>query len=96
MLWRLNVTGSWNSWRKNLFSWEHFSWNISKDIKESKVPAISWVARLSSGRPQLEKKGRINIRGLMRSKGIEKLLVGLDERVLRNLYNFEPKERYLK
>jgi hypothetical protein len=92
MLWRLKVPGSWDRWPKNT-PWEHEDWKVSNDLPPNGVPSVGWVARLYSGKLTLEQKGQIRNRGLMRSEGIEKLLVHSDERLLRNYYKFNPKDR---
>jgi hypothetical protein len=96
LLWRLKVPGSWDKWSRGSGYWERNSLRTVKDIpEEGGVPSIGWVARLNSGVKELEKMGNINHRGLIRMVAIERLLLQLDAKVMREIYNFNPKEKYV-
>eukprot|EP00122_Pirum_gemmata_P009298 Pgem_evm1s8591 len=97
MLWRLKVPGPWDRWPQSAGRWEQPTWKISRDgyIPVDGVPSISWVARLFSGAAKLEKKGAVALRGVMRSKGVELLLVKKEEEVMRQVNDFQPKNRLL-
>eukprot|EP00123_Amoebidium_parasiticum_P017214 comp23756_c0_seq1/m.41095 comp23756_c0_seq1/g.41095 ORF comp23756_c0_seq1/g.41095 comp23756_c0_seq1/m.41095 type:complete len:943 (-) comp23756_c0_seq1:611-3439(-) len=91
LLWRLGVAGPWDTWPKVL-EWERTAKDtpLSSDVpRRNLVPAAGWVARLYSGKGNLETGGIKTLinRGVSRSQGIHDMLKRLDAQVARERHN---------
>jgi Alginate lyase len=81
LLWRLGVPGKWDGWRH-----KDDSWDLPRPqrVEEAgQFDRAGWVARLFSGRADLEKPGDEVERATARLEAIVTTLDQLDERALR-------------
>jgi hypothetical protein len=80
LLWRLGVPGEWDHWKLE-------PWDLPSPLfaaQAGQFSTVGWVARLDSGRPDLERDsavGKVN-RGTARVTAVKQLLDTLDERCI--------------
>ncbi|GAB4530116.1 MAG: hypothetical protein Tsb0014_12550 [Pleurocapsa sp.] len=86
MLWRLQVPGVWDKWKKS-YPWEKEDFNAC--LENSKFDFAGWVARLSSGMHQQERDA--TKRGWSRFAGIHSVLDSLDLRIAQRHQGKENK-----
>ncbi|GMF13958.1 unnamed protein product [Phytophthora lilii] len=94
LLIRLQVTGAWDRWGWSTWEQRRTYANMSKDVGETDaVQRTGYVLRLYSG---LESDVEVNTRSagfwreMRRAKGVTALLDKLEERVMRELFNYRP------
>ncbi|WP_084639977.1 alginate lyase family protein [Kaistia adipata] len=91
LLWRLGVSGVWNSWERD--PWDLPAPSLSADAGQ--FASAGWVGRLESGRPELERGTNSDtMRYVSRAAGIVIALDALDARAIAERYRPEALALY--
>eukprot|EP01134_Creolimax_fragrantissima_P003936 CFRG3936T1 len=89
MLWRLQIPGPWDKWGYHPWEKRFQTWvpSTDKPVGAGVIPVAGWVARLFSGRPQLETD--LIGRGLDRVVAIRSLIDRCDADVARDVHGLD-------
>jgi len=92
LLWRMNVSGPWDSW-SNFSVWEQEKLLLPRlssltDSGGGNVSKVGWTYRLNSGNPHLEGSVNNSKRMLARTESVTLMFDKLDYRVVTELFGF--------
>lgn len=92
LFWRLGINGPWDGWHDDV--WDNPRPKLAEDA--GSVHSAGWVARLGSGRSDLEKSvpTALTGRGLARGHGIVELIDSIDRRALSANFDRERLTAY--